>query len=159
MPPSRPPVVGIALGAVVAIAALLFPPLFAVREASSLRDLAAGIVAAMLGVTEVTGLRLLDLARALDGGTRDPVFVAWAVAVGAAVLALVTCARPRVARLLAVVGLAGVAAMALVPRVVGDGNVSTLGQLVRVADPAVGFYVALAGFALVVLGGVPRGRG
>ncbi len=159
MSPARPSAVGVALGAAVAIAALLFAPLFAVREPSSLRDLGATLVAAMLGVKEVTGLKLLDLARGLDGGMRDPVFVAWAVAIGAAGLALVTSARPRVARLLAVIGLGGVAATAIVPRVVGDGSVSTLGQLVRVADPAVGFYVALAGFALVIVGGLPRGPG
>lgn len=158
--PLRSPVPSVcaALGGAAAAVALLFPPLLVVREPANLRDLVASMAAAMLGVTQVHGLKLLDLARDLDGGTRDPVFVAWAVAAGAAALALLACARPRLSRLVAVAGLAALAALVLVPRVVGDDRISTLGHLVRAADVGTGFYVAIAGFALVVLGGA-LGRG
>lgn len=146
-----------ALGAGVAVAALLFPPMFVIREGASLRDLLAAMAAALLGVTEVSGLKLLDLARHLDQGTRDPVFIGWVVATAAAVLALGTASRPRWSRGCAVVGLAGAAAMAIVPRVVAADDVSVLGQVVRASDPALGFYGALAGLTLVVLGGATGG--
>lgn len=153
--PLRSPVASLcaALGAAAAVVALLFPPLLVVREPANLRDLVASMAAAMLGVTQVNGLKLLDLARDLDGGTRDAVFIAWAVAAGAAGLALLACARPRLSRLLSVAGLAALAALTIVPRVVGDDRISTLGHLVRAADVSTGFYVAIAGFALVVVGG------
>jgi hypothetical protein len=159
--PLRSPVASLcaALGAAAAAVALLFPPLLVVREPANLRDLVASLAAALLGVREVSGLKLLDLARDLDGGVRDPVFVAWAVAAGAAGLALVACARPRLARWSAVVGVAAVAAIVVAPQVVADDRVGALGHLVRAADVATGFYVALAGFALVVLGGVLGGCG
>lgn len=144
-----------AVGGAVALAALLFATLFEVRSPTSLGAVFATLLA---GDTSLSGLDVLDLVRKDDGLTRDPVAVGLAVGAAAALLVLLVASRPALARLVALAGLAGVGAAAILPRLADPNGRRLLSAFVASADPGVGFYGALGGLALVVVG-ASRGGG